>query len=167
MVTFYAEHSPPIPPLSPVSTPLPPSPDPPLIYILFYQEGERIQEIAPKAEEEGAESCTREVGGVCDIADQGGGAGASEGRTNEEEEGGDIWQRRQSMQASGGAPKAEGAGAAEPGGATEPCPSVAEMDREPGETIGALDLLELDGRIRECSDLTFVNVCVCVSQGLQ
>ena len=80
------------------------------------------------------------MGGVRDIADQGGGGVASEGRTNEEEEGGDIWQRRQSMQASGGAPKAEGA--AEPGGATEPCPSVAEMDREPGETgtIGALDL---------------------------
>ncbi|XP_062303719.1 E3 ubiquitin-protein ligase HECW2 isoform X1 [Osmerus eperlanus] len=99
------------------------------------QEGESIQEIAPKAEEEGAESCTREVGGVGDIADQGGGGGASEGRTNEEEEGGDIWQRRQSMQASGGVPKAEGAGAAEPGGATEPCPSVAEMDREPGAAV--------------------------------
>ncbi|XP_070711561.1 E3 ubiquitin-protein ligase HECW2 [Pempheris klunzingeri] len=84
------------------------------------QEVETRQEVAPKAEEEGAESSSSEANGPIvaaapqtssNVADQDGrtseaGARASgeEGQEEreEEEEGGEVWRRRRSMQASGG-----------------------------------------------------------------
>ncbi|KAM7365492.1 hypothetical protein PAMP_016412 [Pampus punctatissimus] len=84
------------------------------------QEVETRKEVAPKAEEEGAESSSSEANGPVaaaaaptgsNIADQGGriseaGATASGGggqqEQQDEEEGEEVWMRRRSMQASGG-----------------------------------------------------------------
>ncbi|KAM7375193.1 hypothetical protein PAMA_014331 [Pampus argenteus] len=81
------------------------------------QEVETRKEVAPKAEEEGAESSSSEANGPVaaaaptgsNIADQAGGtseAGATasggDRQQDEEEEGEEVWMRRRSMQASGG-----------------------------------------------------------------
>ncbi|XP_062301535.1 E3 ubiquitin-protein ligase HECW2 [Scomber scombrus] len=78
------------------------------------QEVETRKEVAPKAEEEGAESSSSEANGPVtadaptssNIADQGGGtseAGATaSGGDGPEEQEGEVWRRRRSMQASGG-----------------------------------------------------------------
>ncbi|KAM8721765.1 E3 ubiquitin-protein ligase HECW2 isoform 2-T2 [Acanthopagrus schlegelii] len=79
------------------------------------QEVDTRKEVAPKAEEEGAESSSSEANGPVAAAtrpktDRGGGsseagvtASGGDGQDEEEEEeGGEVWRRRQSMQASGG-----------------------------------------------------------------
>ncbi|XP_034534004.1 E3 ubiquitin-protein ligase HECW2 isoform X2 [Notolabrus celidotus] len=101
-------YSPPLGPLSPI------------------QEVDTRKEVAPKAEEEGAESSSSEANGPIaaaapassNAADQGGGtseaeAGATGGEA--EEEGGEVWRRRQSMQASGGVDPNQEAGGARDG----------------------------------------------------
>ncbi|XP_065807989.1 E3 ubiquitin-protein ligase HECW2 isoform X1 [Labrus bergylta] len=107
------------------------------------QEVDTGKEVAPKAEEEGAESSSSEANGpiAADastssiVADQGGGAseaggGASGGAGQErEEEGGEVWMRRQSMQASGGVPQN-----LEMGGARESVNGAAGAERETGAT---------------------------------
>ncbi|XP_060888313.1 E3 ubiquitin-protein ligase HECW2 isoform X1 [Labrus mixtus] len=107
------------------------------------QEVDTGKEVAPKAEEEGAESSSSEANGpiAADastssiVADQGGGAseaggGASGGADQErEEEGGEVWMRRQSMQASGGVPQN-----LEMGGARESVNGAAGAERETGAT---------------------------------
>ncbi|KAM3837944.1 E3 ubiquitin-protein ligase HECW2-like, partial [Diretmus argenteus] len=116
------------------------------------QEVETRNELAPKAEEEGAESSSSEANGPIaaaaptnsSVADQGGGAsgtsaqvGARAARGNggeepeeEEEEGGEVWRRRRSMQASGGVAQNQ-----EVGVVTEPAhQSRTGVEREAGAT---------------------------------
>ncbi|KAM6945795.1 E3 ubiquitin-protein ligase HECW2 [Aplochiton taeniatus] len=87
----------------------------------FTQAREKVEEVAPKAEEEGAESLSSQEGTVMatsvpstsNVTDQRGGASGERRSTEEEEEeeeaGGEVWRRRRSMQASGGV-STEGAG---------------------------------------------------------
>ncbi|XP_047432498.1 E3 ubiquitin-protein ligase HECW2 [Mugil cephalus] len=76
------------------------------------QEEESRKDVAPKAEEEGVESSSSEANGAvaaAAVADQergtseAGGAEGWDGPVEQEEKGGDVWRRRRSMQASGGA----------------------------------------------------------------
>lgn len=106
------------------------------------QVGEKEEEVAPKAEEEGAESLSSQDGAplattapsTSNQSGQGGGASggsdvtAGERRCTEEEEeaGGEVWRRR-SMQASGG-PSTEAAGA------ETHHQSAPGVEREPGAT---------------------------------
>ncbi|KAM6958019.1 E3 ubiquitin-protein ligase HECW2 isoform 1-T1 [Tautogolabrus adspersus] len=117
--------------------------NPPLGPLSPIQEVDTGKEVAPKAEEEGAESSSSEANGPIaadastssNVADQGGGAseaggGASCGAGQErEEEGGEVWRRRQSMQASGGV-----AQNLEMGGARESVNGAAGAERETGAT---------------------------------
>ncbi|XP_074520630.1 E3 ubiquitin-protein ligase HECW2 isoform X2 [Halichoeres trimaculatus] len=110
-------YSPPLGPLSPI------------------QEVDSRKEVAPKAEEEGAESSSSEANGPIAAAAPGSGAAAeqegatSEGARGEEEEGGEVWRRRQSLQASGGVAQNQ-----ETGRAREGQNGVAGADRETGAT---------------------------------
>uniref|UniRef100_UPI0037E85A29 E3 ubiquitin-protein ligase HECW2 n=1 Tax=Semicossyphus pulcher TaxID=241346 RepID=UPI0037E85A29 len=107
------------------------------------QEVDTRKEVAPKAEEEGAESSSSEANGPVgatassgsNVADQGGGASEA-GRcvvwitgAEGEEEGGEVWRRRQSMQASGGVAQNQ-----ETSGAREGQDGAAGGERETGAT---------------------------------
>ncbi|XP_074520629.1 E3 ubiquitin-protein ligase HECW2 isoform X1 [Halichoeres trimaculatus] len=111
-------YSPPLGPLSPI------------------QEVDSRKEVAPKAEEEGAESSSSEANGPIAAAAPGSGAAAEQegatsegGARGEEEEGGEVWRRRQSLQASGGVAQNQ-----ETGRAREGQNGVAGADRETGAT---------------------------------
>ncbi|XP_064826285.1 E3 ubiquitin-protein ligase HECW2-like [Oncorhynchus masou masou] len=116
------------------------------------QKGRKEEVMAPKAEEEGAESPSEGASAIAappttsSVADQGGGASGSDvtgGRTasaaaNEEEEGGEIWQRR-SMQASGGVSQEEGARSSEASGPIDSSQSVSEEGSEAGGATGQVN----------------------------
>ncbi|XP_068165225.1 E3 ubiquitin-protein ligase HECW2-like isoform X3 [Antennarius striatus] len=102
------------------------------------QEVETRSNVAPKAEEEGAESSSSEANGpIAAAAAAGGGGGASEAgggaggglqEEEEEEEGGEVWRRRRSMQASGGGAQNQEAGTARE--------NSSGMERESGQLNG-------------------------------
>ncbi|XP_027147480.1 E3 ubiquitin-protein ligase HECW2 isoform X2 [Larimichthys crocea] len=106
------------------------------------QEVETRTEVAPKAEEEGAESSSSEANGPVaaaaptsdntadtDGARAGGGGDGQAEEGEEEEEGGGVWRRRPSMQASGGVAQNQ-----EPSGARESPNGAAGAERELGAT---------------------------------
>ncbi|KAM9334025.1 E3 ubiquitin-protein ligase HECW2 [Symphorus nematophorus] len=101
------------------------------------QEVETRKEVAPKAEEEGAESSSSEANGPVagaaptssSTTDREGGAEAGASGGDGQEEGGEVWRRRQSMQASGGAAQNQ-----EVCGARESPNGTAGVEREMGAT---------------------------------
>ncbi|XP_041821909.1 E3 ubiquitin-protein ligase HECW2 isoform X2 [Chelmon rostratus] len=103
------------------------------------QEVEIRKEVAPKAEEEGAESSSSEANGPIaaaastssNITDREGetSEGGARASSGEGEEAGEVWRRRQSMQASGGVAQSQ-----EVSGARQSSNGTAGVEREAGAT---------------------------------
>ncbi|KAL1021781.1 hypothetical protein UPYG_G00017860 [Umbra pygmaea] len=103
---------------------------PTVLKIFTIQAGEEDDQVAPKAEEEGAESSSEGGSAIAAaplsrcVADHGGSEAtgvSAASPANGEEEDGEIWQRRRSMQASGGVSLEEGPQPSEASGLIDSC----------------------------------------------
>ena len=136
--------------------------------------GEEQSEEALKNRSEEAESSSEEprVGDITEttpsnsnVTDEGGGATASgqSGQANEEEEeeGEEVWQRRQSLQASGNASQEDGAWSAEASGTTaESGQAAMETDGGSGKEQTCFSFVHLCFFFCVC--LYVMQTCVCV-----